>query len=273
MIKSRPHRRWAARPIPVGTGQPVEPHDLGRPLSPWGLARAHGAELRAPAAQGGDTPGLGRLESRGGSGGPGGSGMLLLALLLPQGQGLSPPSVHGEGGRAGRPRAAPQPRGPGRALPPAVRPCPRASGQSLLGGDRAQLYHLPDPVRVRISPLIGRSGRTSMRKDQPVELKPALLPRPCQGGGEPCSDQPRAPLNEAAPAQPMGRTAWGLAQVRGWVLSEEDRGPWWTCALLTPQVVAPPGLPACVPQAPDGAPPRAPAPSWDLIGSRRAARP
>ena len=56
MVKSRPHRRWAARPIPVGTGQPVEPHDLGRPLPPWGLARAHGAELRAPAAQGGDTP-------------------------------------------------------------------------------------------------------------------------------------------------------------------------------------------------------------------------
>lgn len=57
------------------------------------------------------------------------------------------------------------------------------------------------------------------------------------------------------------------------VLSEEDRGPWWTCALLTPQVVAPPGLAACVPQAPDGAPPGAPAPSWDLIRSRRAARP
>lgn len=117
MVKSRPHRRWAARPIPVGTGQPVEPHDLGRPLPPWGLARAHGAELRAPAAQGGDTPALGRLESHGGSGGPGGSGMLLLALLLPQGQGLSPPRVHGGGAGPGGPGQLPSPVGQGGLCP------------------------------------------------------------------------------------------------------------------------------------------------------------
>lgn len=117
MVKSRPHRRSAARPIPVGTGQPVEPHDLGPPLPPWGLARVHGAELRALAAQGGDTPALGRLESCGGSGGPGVSGMLLLALLLPQGQGLSPPSVHGGGDGPGGPGQLPSPVGQGGLCP------------------------------------------------------------------------------------------------------------------------------------------------------------